>query len=114
VIEMEPKKMAFAAACAAMQIGEKVRRTKWDDFDETRLFPLFIVMVPGRQITVSYEPMVTHLGEGTVMTTKDHYDAIFSSPDVSPFDDEPTPVVCEVGFQFSREDIEANDWVIVH
>lgn len=95
----------FTQATQAMRDGQKLCRGAW----MTPHQPSYVVLVPGREITVSYEPMVSHLGEGRKMIVADHIDAIFV-PTLFP---ESNEVLCQVGYTLSQEDLLATDWFVV-
>lgn len=93
-------KLTFAQAMAEMRAGQKVRRESWG-----HSHPSFLVLIPGRWIEVSFEPMKSHVGEGAQMFVSDHIDAIFESKG---------KVFCAVGYNLSQEDLMSDDWMVVH
>lgn len=88
-------------AFKAMRRGEKVARIGWLTQSER---PSFVALVRGREITVSYDPMATHLGVGRTIAVQEHVDAVYrvNSPD---------PYIV-VGYQFTREDVWSSDWFV--
>lgn len=94
--------MNFQEAKQLMEQGKKVACRHWnsDIYDE----PSFLVLIRGREIEASYEPMVTHLGKGTKMKVHDHIDAVYL----------PTPgfegIRIKVGYSIRSYDIGATDW----
>jgi len=87
-------------AVEAMRAGKKVRFSEWKNDDD----PLYLVLIPGREITASFEPMVTHLGEGTKFLSLDHVDAVYAGA-LGP--------VCKVGYEFGQQEILWPSWVVV-
>ena len=66
--------MKFSEAVEKMRGGAKVRNGAWGPTD-----PSFLVLIPGRLVKASFEPMVNHLGEGTEFGVVDHIDAVFGT-----------------------------------
>jgi hypothetical protein len=93
--------MTFSEARAAMSQGARVRRGAW-----TADRPSFLVLIPGREIAVTYAPMTDHVGDGTRMLVADHMDAVFL-PRPGTIQDKP---LCVVGYWLSADDVSASDW----
>ena len=92
--------MNIFEAVEAMRAGKKVRFTEWvADTD-----PLYLVLIPGREVTASFAPMVDHLGEGTKFVVGDHVDAIYAGA-LGP--------ICKVGRGFRQEEILFPHWIVV-
>jgi hypothetical protein len=90
--------MNTSEAVALMMEGKRVSRTAWINDEK----PTFIVITPGSVVIASFNPMVDHLGEGAVFTSRDHIDAIFKYPNGQ--------IECDVGYPLAHDDIFASDW----
>lgn len=101
--ETEPRGLDFATALDLMRNGESVSRLGWaEGGPET---PMFLVLIPGRKIMASFEPMATHLGKDAEFLVHDHIDAILEGDDDHPH--------CVVGWNLSHDDMLADDWFLV-
>lgn len=99
----------ISQAVEAMREGKKVSRGGWQPVHD----PSFVVLIPGREIEVSYEPMVSHLGAGTRMNTADHIDAIFQPVPGTIGHLNNAPATCVVGWQLTQADVLHDDWFVV-
>lgn len=96
---MEPL-MTFGEVLLALRDGKAVARREWEATGNTA----FLVLIPGRTVEVSYEPMKSFVGGGTRMDVADHIDVI---------DMDIGSTRCSVGWQPLQADILADDWVLV-
>jgi len=60
--------MNFGDAIAALKEGKRVRRTGWNGKN------MFLFLVPGSQFKVNREPLLSIMGEGTVVDYHAHID----------------------------------------
>ena len=97
--------MTFGQALDALREGKAVARRDWEANGRTE----YLVLVPGRVVEVSYEPMAGHLGAGTKMSVADHIDVVNEHTIAGEGHDS----TCVVGWQPNQVDILADDWVLV-
>lgn len=93
--------MKYSEAVEKMRGGSKVRNGAWGPTD-----PSFLVLIPGRLVKASFEPMVNHLGEGTEFGVVDHIDAVFGTEQ----DGKLIGATCVVGYQFRQSDLLNDAW----
>ena len=98
-----PQGLDFPTAIDLMRQGHSVSRAAWSE--EGPECPMYLVLIPGRKIKASCEPMVTHLGRNTEFTVRDHIDAILEGGDDGPH------VI--VGWPLRQDDVLADDWFLV-
>ena len=84
-----------------MKDGHKMRHGSWGPTD-----PSFLVFVPGRVVTASFEPMSALLGDGTNFNSLDHVDAVYATK----VDGKYINVSVTLGYQFKQSDILLNAW----
>lgn len=89
----------ISEAVEKMREGAKVRRGGWGSGD-----PSFLVLIPGREVTVTFKPMVDHLGEGAQFWVQDHVDAFY--------DLAMSRLHSKLGYQFTQADILTRDWYV--
>ena len=87
--------MKFSEAVEKMRGGAKVRNGAWGPTD-----PSFLVLIPGRLVKASFEPMVNYLG------VVDHIDAVFGTEQ----DGKLIGATCVVGYQFRQSDLLNDAW----
>lgn len=88
----------ISEAVQLMREGKRVTRGSWGSEN-----PSYLVLIPGRALKASYEPMTNHLGEGTAFHVRDHVDAIYMNEGLA----DPT---CQVGYEFTQDDVLSQDW----
>lgn len=66
--------LSFSEALELAKKGTRIRHAYWGPDD-----PSFLVFVPGRAVEVSFEPMLSALGPGSMFRTFDHLDAVYAS-----------------------------------
>jgi len=92
-------------AMSELRAGKKLSRGgSWSG----PLDPSFIVLVPGRDITSSYEPMGSHLGDRQ-FHVEDHIDAIIDHEQRG----QVGGLRCILGYPLSPADELATDWFVV-
>lgn len=64
--------LTFSEALELAKKGARIRHAFWGQDD-----PDFLVFVPGRDVQVSFEPMLSALGPGAQFRTFDHLDAVY-------------------------------------
>lgn len=91
----------FGKALEHLKAGARVSRRRWSH-DRA-----FLVLVRGRDVKVTYEPMKSHLGEGVTMAIVDHIDMIW------PPSEECEDHLCNVNQVLQTDDLLADDWFVV-
>lgn len=95
-----PDQFNFSTALDQVKTGKRLARvSQWPDAYGCHRS---VVLVRGREIAASFEPMVTHLGEGAKFHVSDHIDCIFLHADGQ--------ISTTVGYQLSQDDLLAEDW----
>lgn len=86
--------MDFQSALSAIKAGQRVSRAGWNGKG------MFIFLVPGSQFIVNREPLMSILGEGTLVDYHGHVDMKTADGTIVPW-------LC------SQTDLLAEDWGIV-
>jgi hypothetical protein len=86
---------SFSWALDAIKKGYRVRRSGWNGKG------MFVFLVPGSTFTVNREPLLSIMGEGTVVNYHPHIDMKTAQGDIVPW-------------LASQTDILAEDWELVY
>jgi hypothetical protein len=86
--------MNFGDAIEALKKGKKVAREGWNGKN------MFLFLVPGSQFTVNREPLMSVMGEGTVVDYHSHIDMKTAQGYIVPW-------------LASQADMLSEDWLIV-
>jgi hypothetical protein len=86
--------MNFGQAIEALKVGKRVQRDGWNGKG------MFLFLVPGSQFKVNREPLLSMLGEGTVVDYHAHIDMKTAQGYVVPW-------------LASQADMLSNDWSVV-
>ena len=96
---MEPLHMNLQEAMHEAMNGKPIARQSWEEQGDGSV----LIYVPGREVIVDREPMISFLGEGTKMLVHPHFDRLIGTD---------TDPQCIIGYTFSQDDIMADDWVV--
>lgn len=91
---MNDHNLSFSFALVALKEGKRVARRGWNGRN------MFLFLVPGSNFAVNREPLLSILGEGTMVTYRPHIDMRDAEGKVVPW-------------LASQTDILAEDWFIV-
>lgn len=93
--------LRFSEAVDRLRAGGKVRNGAWGPTD-----PSFLVLVPGRLVKASFEPMVNVIGEGNEFGSIEHIDAVFGTE----LDGKLTGATVVLGYNFRQSDLLNDAW----
>lgn len=99
----ETRGLTVSQAVDALRAGQYVRFEEWGPND-----PSCLVLVPGREVPVSFPPMSDLLGEGAKFDSMDHIDAVF----MVIVGEEVIATRVVLGYQFSQREILHAGWII--
>lgn len=97
----------FGKALEHLKAGARVSRRHWQHYASA-----FLVLVEGREVTVSYEPMKSHLGEGAKMYVSDHIDKIYVPNGCSVSEHQVEHHTCLVDATLMTADLLSEDWFV--
>lgn len=97
----------FGKALEHLKAGARVSRRHWGAYADA-----FLVLVPGREVKVTYEPMKSHVGEGTTMYVHDHIDKIYVPGGCDVPGHQIEQHTCLVDANLMTADLLADDWFV--
>lgn len=99
----ETRGLNITQAVEALRAGQYVRFEEWGPND-----PSCLVLVPGREVPVSFPPMSDLLGEGAKFDSVDHIDAVY----MVIVGEEVIATRVVLGYHFSQREILHSGWII--